>query len=195
LKKLQDFYFHKAKREGFLARSIFKLEEIDQKYHLIHPKMSIIELGAAPGSWLQYCQKKVGPQGRIFAFDLQKIEFSASLQVLFQKLDATALLEKDWQENYPTVDLILSDMAPKTSGIKTKDAYDAFLLAEKAYHIACWKLKPGGSLLTKTFQGEKSKELLMEMKNRFEKAMVVKPKSSRSESTEIFLLGLKFQNR
>ena len=192
MKKYRDHYFKKAKQESYPARSVYKLQDIDKRFQLLKPGLKVLDLGAAPGSWSQYAAKKVGPSGKILAVDLKPLDVQFPEQVTFLEddlLEPSENLKAKLQEMGP-FDLVLSDMAPKTIGVKISDQARSFELAEIAVQTAASQLRSNGHVLVKVFEGPDVPELIKKMRSLFKKAKTVKPKSSRAESKEIFLLGL-----
>lgn len=188
----KDYYFHKAKEDNFAARSIYKLEEIDAKFRLIKPGNKILDLGAAPGSWSQYASKKVGNKGRVLGIDLQPIKIT---------LPNAAFLEADihdvnWEHVFnefeisPPFDLVISDMAPRTTGIKITDQARSMELCEMALEVGLKYLKPGGHFIVKFFHSEDFEALRNKIRKNFGKCEILRPKSTRKESKEIFLIGI-----
>ncbi|MBW8004138.1 MAG: RlmE family RNA methyltransferase, partial [Planctomycetes bacterium] len=147
MKKIRDSYFHKAKREGYAARSAYKLEEIDRKRRLLRPGMRVLDLGCAPGSWLQYAAQQVGTEGRVTGVDLQEVTASLPSAVTVLQADVfdlgPAQLGGNVEGEGEGFDVILSDMAPATSGIKQADAARSARLAERALELAQKCLRPG----------------------------------------------------
>ncbi len=190
MKKIKDHYFHKAKREGYVARSAYKLEEIDKKQRLLRNGNLVLDLGCSPGSWLQYASRKVGEKGQVLGVDLQTVNLSLPKNVRVLEADIFDLCAKDLEMNGGMVDVILSDMAPKTTGIRGTDAQRSYALNQQVLLLADELLRPQGSLLVKAFQGAPLEQLRREFSNSFAQVKLCKPKSSRSESVEIFLLGL-----
>ncbi|HLU62499.1 MAG TPA: 23S rRNA (uridine(2552)-2'-O)-methyltransferase RlmE [Gammaproteobacteria bacterium] len=184
-----DEYVRRAQAEGWRSRAVFKLEEIDQKDRLIRPGMTIVDLGAAPGGWSQYCARKLKGKGRIIALDILDME----------PIEGVEFLQGDFTEEEPLgrlldatghrVDLVMSDMAPNMSGMDAIDQPKAMYLAELALDLAEQVLKPGGVFLVKVFQGEGFDEFLRRLRLRFAKVTVRKPKASRSRSRETYLLA------
>ena len=189
MKKIKDYYFHKAKKDGYAARSVYKIEEIDKKYRIIRTGYKVLDLGCSPGSWLQYASRKVGKSGQVLGVDLQPIKISLPSHVKVIKADIFELTDEDLKIAGGQVDVILSDMAPKTSGIRTTDVRRSFDLNKKVLYLANDILCSEGSLLVKTFQGNLFDKLCYEFKKMFTDVKLCKPKSSRSESVEIFILG------
>ena len=189
MKKIKDHYFHKAKKDGYAARSAYKIEEIDKKYRIIRTGNKVLDLGCSPGSWLQYASRKVGNSGQVLGVDLHPVKISLPSHVKVIKADIFEVTVEDLKIKGGLADVILSDMAPKTSGIRTNDAHQSFELNKKVLYLANEILRPEGSLLVKAFQGKLFDELCYEFKKMFANVKLCKPKSSRSESVEIFILG------
>lgn len=188
----KDHYTIRAREEKWLARSVYKLEEIDKKYKIIHKNNEILDLGCYPGSWSQYCVKKVGPGGKVVGLDLKSVDhFSAPN---FRCIEADIFsLNIGWLiKNIGNKHVILSDMAPKTTGIRPADTSQSLLLAEKALEIALMMLKNNGHFLCKVFEGEGFKAFRHKASGHFKQMRIVRPAAVRKGSREVFLLGLKF---
>ena len=195
MKKYQDHYFLKAKQENYPARSVYKLKEMDSRFHLFKPGMKVLDLGAAPGSWSLGAAEKVGSSGMILAADIKDTLTVFPPNVSFMQEDVfnrSPAFESVLQELAP-FDLIMSDMAPSTTGNKFTDQARSFNLCEEALDVASLYLKEGGSFIVKIFMGPDVQDYLMTMRQLFDKVQGFKPKSSRSESKEIFYLGLGFK--
>ena len=190
MKKIKDHYFHKAKGDGYVARSAYKLEEIDKKNRLLRLGNLVLDLGCSPGSWLQYAASRVGEKGQVLGVDLQEVKLSLPKNVKVLQADIFEMTVKDLEINGGMVDVILSDMAPKTTGIRDTDAQRSFALNQQVLELSGGLLRPHGILLVKAFQGAPLEKLRSEFSNSFAQVKLCKPKSSRSESVEIFLLGL-----
>jgi len=190
LKKIKDHYFHKAKRNGYVARSAYKLKEIDKKHRIIRKGNLVLDLGCSPGSWLQYASRKVGEEGEVLGVDLQPGNHSLPAHVKVVQADIFELTAKDLEMSGGMVDVILSDMAPKTTGIRATDAQRSYALNQQVLQLAGELLRPQGILLVKAFQGAPLDELRNAFRHSFAKVKLCKPKSSRAESVEIFLLGM-----
>jgi 23S rRNA (uridine2552-2'-O)-methyltransferase len=188
----KDFFFHKAKKENFAARSVFKLEEIDQKFRFIKAGMTILDLGCAPGSWAQYTVAKVGPKGFVLGIDLQAVKLSFAnarfVQGDIRDADFDSLLAECGRS--APVDGVLSDMAPRTSGIRESDQARSLELCEMALAVAERYLRPGGAFVCKLFNSGEFEEFRAKLRAKFERVEVARPKSTRKESMEIFLIGL-----
>lgn len=189
----RDHYFKKAKQQNFAARSIFKLEEIDQKFKLLKPKQMVLDLGASPGSWSQYCAQKVGPQGRILGVDLKPVTAKLSNAIFIQADLRDLNLEQIFKEHGfpPPFDLVISDMAPNTTGIRMTDQARSFELCELALNISKRFLKKDGHFICKLFHSDDFTELRNQIKDDFQQFHAVKPDSTRKISKEIFLVGVR----
>ena len=190
MKKIKDHYFHKAKRYGYAARSAYKLEEIDKKHKIIRKGNLVLDLGCSPGSWLQYASRKVGEKGEVLGVDLQPVNHSLPAHVKVLQADIFELTANDLEMRGGMVNVILSDMAPKTTGIRVTDAQRSYVLNQQVLQLAEELLRPQGMLLAKAFQGAPLDKLRNAFRNSFAKVKLCKPKSSRAESVEIFLLGM-----
>lgn len=184
----EDPFTKKARRENVLARSLYKLEAIDKKRGLFKGVRRVIDLGASPGSWTQYCLKK--PQVTVFAVDLKPLELEDP-RVHFHQGDAE---EMDWATflGGEPVDLVLSDMAPNTSGNATRDTALSAALAEMARDVAVEHLNPGGSFVAKFFMGPDFEEYRNSLREHFSKVTVARPDSTRKQSREVFFVGQGF---
>ncbi len=189
----KDHYYHKAKEQNYAARSVFKLEEIDAKHKLLKPGQKVLDLGAAPGSWSQFASKKIGDNGRILGVDLSPVSVKLK-NAIFIEADLRDLnLEEIFKEhgfNAP-FDLVLSDMAPKTTGIRSADQARSMELCELALDVARRFLRPGGHFVCKLFHSDEFQTLRDAIKKDFEQFNAVKPDSTRKISKEIFLVGLR----
>lgn len=187
----RDSYFRRARQKGFRARAVFKLEEIDQKLGLLSPGDRVLDLGCAPGSWLQYCSKRVGPSGALVGIDRDELrEPIAGARILVgdvMTIDPTELLG-----DLEAFDVVLSDMAPNTTGVRHIDQARSELLFERALDIAEATLAPGGNFVGKLFQGPAFQQLVERCRSRFASVKIVKPKGSRSQSIEQYLTGRGF---
>lgn len=188
----RDRFFKKAKEEGFAARSVFKLEEIDKKYKIFKPGQEVLDLGASPGSWSQYSSQKVGAAGRVLGVDLSPVTVKLNNAVFIQADLRDLNLEDIFREHgfRPPFDLVLSDMAPKTTGIRMTDQARSMELCELALDVARRFLKKDGHFVCKLFHSDDFSKLRDEIKKSFAKCEAVKPDSTRKISKEIFLVGL-----
>ena len=193
---INDPYVKMAKREGYRARAVYKLKEIDEAEKLVKPGQIIVDLGATPGSWSQYVRNKLagkaggGIMGEIIALDMLPMDPIADVQFMlgdFREQDILEQLEASLKGR--KVDLVLSDMAPNLSGIPTADAARIEDIIELAVDFARQHLKPNGSLLVKCFHGPAYNTVWSQFKKEFNVVSSRKPKASRDKSSEIFILG------
>jgi 23S rRNA (uridine2552-2'-O)-methyltransferase len=195
MKKYQDHYFKKAKKENYPARSVYKLQEIDAKYGLLGPGQSVLDLGAAPGSWTLWAARAVKGKGRVLAVDLQEAGTDLPGNVTWlvgDALEPGADVRQALTEAAP-FQVVLSDMAPKTTGVKFADQARSAELGHAALEAAREFLAPGGSLVVKIFEGPDVKEFTDRVGRSFAKVGRHKPKSSRGESKEIFVVARGFK--
>lgn len=185
-----DPFTAKAQKQGFPARSVFKLEEIDRRCQLVRTGHRVLDLGAAPGSWTRYLAQRVGPRGAVYAVDLNPLRIPVTPNITFEQLD---ILESPVERfaSWGPFDLVVSDIAPHTSGIKEADAARSEALVERCLDIADASLAFGGSFVSKIFQGAGFEAVRARMRGTFETVRVIKPEASRKESVEIYLVGLK----
>ncbi|USN45584.1 MAG: RlmE family RNA methyltransferase [Candidatus Woesearchaeota archaeon] len=188
-----DALTRKARQEGFAARSVYKLKEINNKYHIIPDHGNVIDLGAAPGSWLQEVSEKIGPTRRILAFDLKHIQVKLE-NVTFVKAELTkenfsALIKKN---KLNKVTLVISDMAPNTTGVRDLDQVRSYELCLLALEVAKTFLETDGNFVCKMFESEFREDFEKELKIHFAHVKLVRPKSTRSTSKEIFFMAKEF---
>ena len=193
MKRAQDHYARRAKQDGFAARSAYKLEEIDRRKGLLKAGQRVLDLGCAPGSWLQYAAARVGENGMVIGIDVQPVAVALPPQARALEGDVFGPVTDMLPHGGRGFDVILSDMAPKTTGVPSGDAARSAALARRALELARALLRPGGVLLVKVFQGGEYPALRQEFRACFQRVTVEKPKASRSESVEVFLLGTGFQ--
>ncbi|UQZ87939.1 50S rRNA methyltransferase [Deltaproteobacteria bacterium Smac51] len=189
-KRIDDHYSQKARKEGFPARSVYKLEEVDQKHKLLKPGQQVLDLGCAPGSWSLYAAGKVGLKGRVVGIDITPVPATFPPQVTILEadlLDADKALVTD----LAPFDLVLSDMAPKTMGRREVDQARSLELCQMAWDWAQSLLKVGGHFLFKIFQSQEGDDFIRGLASHFDKIIRIKPKATRSGSLEIFVLAYK----
>ncbi len=185
-----DPYVQRAQREGLRSRAAFKLQELQERYQLVKPGMTVVDLGAAPGGWLQLVIRWLRGDGVAVGLDVLPIE----------PMEGALLIQGDFTEDEPLaaltdaldgqpVDLVLSDMAPNISGMRAVDQPRAMYLVELAQDFARQHLRKGGTLLMKVFQGEGFDELVRQLRVDFSTVSVVKPKASRPRSREVYVLA------
>jgi 23S rRNA (uridine2552-2'-O)-methyltransferase len=196
VKKVQDYYFKKARKENYPARSVYKLAEAQDRFHFLKRGDNILDIGCYPGSWSIYAARVIGPQGVVIGVDLQagnRMQQSGHAAIEFIRGDimddeVIAAIKK----YRPGFNAVLSDMAPQTTGNKWSDQQKSLNLSRRAFALALELLAPGGSFYCKVFEGEDFKEFYDSVRPYFAKAKIVKPKSSRKESREVFILGINF---
>ena len=189
MKNRHDHYFRKAKQQDFAARSVYKIEEIDRKHGLIRPGNAVLDLGCRPGSWMQYAARKVGSRGKVVGIDLRSVERALPDNCVVLQMDAERIDLAVLSGHVRRFQVVLSDMAPDTTGVKFVDQVRSMNLCEAALAAARRLLSPGGHFVTKIFQGPGFEEFLKDVRRSFRKVHVVKPKSSRKESKEIYVVG------
>lgn len=186
--KKPDRFTVDAKKAGFPARSVFKLEEMDRRMRLVRPGMHVLDLGSSPGSWSLYVAQRVGAKGQLLSIDLNPLGVGLPQPAVFVQGDALTLTNDDLARFAP-YDLVLSDMAPKTTGNRLGDQTRSFELYMRALEVAAALLKPGGTFVGKIFMGEDLPIARAEVRKHFGKERIIKPESTRSVSYEIFLIG------
>ncbi len=197
-RQLNDPYVARAKRDGFRSRAAYKLIEIDERYHFLKPGQRIVDLGAAPGGWSQVAVQKASAEsgrGKVIGIDLLAIEPlpGAEFKVLdFTAADAPPLL-KDWLAG--RADVVLSDMAANATGHRKTDHLRIVGLVELAADFACEILADGGVFLAKVFQGGTERALLARLKSEFAVVRHAKPRASRADSAELYVLATGFRGK
>ena len=185
-----DRHTRAAKAAGYPARSVFKLEEIQQRYRLFKPGQRVLDLGAAPGSWSLYASKLVGPAGKVMAVDLSEITEALPPNVSARQLDVFSAERSVLAEHGP-YDVVLSDMAPRTSGNKSRDQALSYELCVRALAVADELGGPHSCFVAKLFMSAEFGELKRAITARYTECRVVRPEATRSQSSEVFLVGLK----
>jgi len=191
---VNDEYVQRAQADGYRSRAVYKLLEIQQRDQLIRPGQIVVDLGAAPGGWSQVAQKLVTRKGTVVALDILPMD----------AIDGVTIIEGDFREQQPfeklrealngrDVDLVISDMAPNLSGMASVDQPRSIYLCELALDFAVQTLKPGGNFLTKVFQGEGFDAYMRQLRENFASVVARKPQSSRSKSSEVYLIGRDFR--
>ena len=195
-RQLNDPYVEEAKRRGLRSRAAFKLAEIDDKYHLLRPGLSVVDLGAAPGGWSQIAAERVqvAGKGRVVAVDISEMEpISGVTQLLLDMTDPDAADRIREALDGKPADLVFSDMHAPAMGHKQTDHIRIMGLVEVALDLAETILVPGGTFLCKVLQGGAGKELVARLNRSFAKVRHVKPKASRVESAEMYVLATGFR--
>ena len=186
-----DAFFMKARAAGFAARSVYKLDEIDRRARLLRAGDRVLDLGCCPGSWSQYAARVVGPHGRVVGIDRNPLPRAlAGVRAMVGDLYTTPDAELLGDLN--AFDVVLSDMAPDTTGVRSVDQARSASLFEEALTRAERLLAPGGAFVGKLFQGPDFEAIRKRMSGRFSEVKIIKPESSRAQSFEIFLVGKGF---
>jgi len=189
-----DEYVKRARKEGYRSRAVYKLKEIDERDRLLKPGLVVVDLGAAPGAWSQYAKERVGKNGRVIALDILPMEPLPGVEILQGDITEESTLQALMEAvSGQPVDLVISDMAPNTTGIDSADQARAMYLAELALDFAERVLKPEGAFLVKVFQGSGFNEFFRALQQRFQRVATRKPKASRPRSPEQYLLATGFR--
>jgi 23S rRNA (uridine2552-2'-O)-methyltransferase len=184
-----DPFYQRARAQGFVARSVFKLEEIDRRYRLFRKSARVLDLGCRPGSWLQYVARVAGPGARLVGLDRAPLDITVpSCRVLVG--DVFDIEPPELLGPLDAFDVVLSDMAPDTSGVRSADQARSEGLFERALVIAEQTLAPGGHFVGKLFQGPDFQQLVRRARGGFSEVRVVKPQGSRKESIEQYVVAL-----
>jgi 23S rRNA (uridine2552-2'-O)-methyltransferase len=179
-----DVFHRRAKQQGFAARSVFKLEEIDKKHHLFKPGARVLDLGCRPGSWLQYAGGRVGSSGTLTGIDRAPLDIEIPGARI---LVGDVFQVDDWGGPF---DVVMSDMAPDTSGVRSMDQARSEALFERALEIAEKNLVPGGNFVGKLFQGPDWQKLIQRCRAGWKSVHTMKPEGSRKESIEQYVVAL-----
>jgi 23S rRNA (uridine2552-2'-O)-methyltransferase len=185
-----DHYTRQAKKENFAARSVYKLQEIQKKYRILNRGARVLDLGCAPGSWLQFASRQVGPEGRVIGIDLTPVTVQLPESVTVITGDVADLEGHLAELGQPRFDAVLSDMAPATTGNRHVDEARSLGLCEAALYIAEKCLVPGGHFVCKIFQGGDTKAFTEAVRSQFQRQTALRPKSTRKASREVFVIGL-----
>jgi len=187
-----DHFYKRAKRESYAARAVYKLEEIDRRVRLFRPGARVLDLGCRPGSWLQYAARVAGPGGALVGIDRAPLDVAvAGARILVG--DVFEVTTAELLGELPAFDVVLSDMAPDTTGVRGMDQARSEALFERALEIAVETLAPGGHFVGKLFQGPAWQELIGRARARFASVKTVKPEGSRKESIEQYVVALGYR--
>lgn len=183
-----------ARDEGYRARSVYKLKELNRRFRLLKPNQQVLDVGAFPGSWLQYVSSEVGDQGQVIGIDLKQIGFIApNVKTFVGNInDIDTIKEKVAQFDLHDFDLIIADMAPNTTGMKYHDQSASLELNISLFKLAKNFLKPGGTVVSKIFQSEQVYSFLTQLKNDYKKVEITTVSASRDRSTEMYIVAQKF---
>jgi len=189
-----DPYVKRAQQEGYRSRAAYKLLELDQRDQLLQRGATVIDLGAAPGGWSQIAADRVGDRGQVIALDILSMDALAGVEVITGDFTEQATLDALLQRlDGQGADLVLSDMAPNISGVRSVDQPRAIYLAELALDLAQQVLKPGGSWVAKVFQGEGFDALQQQLRTHFARVTIRKPQASRPRSREVYLVARNYR--
>ncbi|MGM0432741.1 MAG: RlmE family RNA methyltransferase [Spirochaetota bacterium] len=191
-REVSDFYAKKAKQEGYPARSVYKLEEIQQKHKIMRRGDQVLDVGASPGSWTLYVHRQIlKGSGSIVAVDLKPLELKSIPDTVTSYTgDACSNEVRSKLASHGQFDVLISDAAPSTTGNRSVDTMRSQQLAESILELAETLLRPGGNCVIKLFQGGGEQDILKRMRSGFSKVKPFKPKASRSQSFEVFFIGL-----
>ena len=190
----KDPFVQRARQTGLRARAAFKLEQMDRKFGLIRPESRIVDLGSAPGSWSQYAAGRINGERQIVAVDRLPMQDISGVHFILGDFTEIAVIEQVLAYlDGRRVDLVLSDMAPNITGIKATDQARAQLIQESVLDFCERALRPGGSLVTKLFEGESAVTMRSHLKSLFVQFQAFKPEASRNESKEIFLVAREYR--
>jgi 23S rRNA (uridine2552-2'-O)-methyltransferase len=189
----KDYYRKLAKDKGYRSRSAYKLEQMNDSYHIFRPSDRVVDLGCAPGGWLQITRKEVGSSGKVVGIDLQEVKPIEGATILRHDIGDHRIVERILKVLNSKADVVLSDLAPNISGIWEIDHARQISLTRSAFAVAGKVLKKEGVAIFKVFEGELLNEFKIELKNNFDRVLLSKPDASRQKSSEFYLVCLKFK--
>lgn len=191
--QVQDRYFKEAKKAGFVARSVFKLQEMDERWNFYKAGMTVLDLGCAPGSWLQHASQRIGPKGRVLGVDIVPVNVTLK-NCHTEVADLNQLkLDNPMFTDLAPFNVIQSDAMVKTVGISDSDVARSITLVENSLRLALGLLKPGGTFIAKVFEGPGFTEFYVQFKPLFKKALVSRPEAIREGSREVYIIGFEFK--
>ena len=185
-----DRFYKRAKKEQYASRAIYKLQSIDQRFELLRSGARVLDLGCWPGSWLQYCAERVGPSGRVVGLDRNALDIALPNHITVHRGDVLETAPELLLGDLPSFNVIISDMAPDTTGIRFTDVARSLALVERALGIADATTADDGHFVAKIFMGHGFDELLNQVKSRYGRVKMVKPPSSRKESPEQYIVAI-----
>ncbi len=188
----RDYYYRKAKQLDYRSRASFKLIQLNDRFNLFKPGMTVVDLGAAPGGWLQVVAERVGPRGKVIGVDLQPIEPIEGVQTIKGDIRKQEVLDELLVISGGKVDVVLSDMSPNITGSYSMDHARSIELCEMALSFALTTLSRNGKLVFKMFEGDLSRDLIAEVQKHFETVKRYSPEASRSSSSEIYVIAKGF---
>ena len=180
-----------AKKQGFPARSVYKLKEINEQYKIIKPGDRVLDFGCAPGSWLLYISEKIGNKGEVIGIDVEEVKIPEKSNIFFIRKNIFELKTSDFDNKF---DAVVSDLSPKTSGIKSLDSGKSLELAEKCFEITKSVLRLKGNFVCKIFAGEEGDVFIKKVKEYFNLVKRFKPKAVIKESKEFYIIAKGFKN-
>jgi 23S rRNA (uridine2552-2'-O)-methyltransferase len=189
MREISDHWTRKAKKEGYPARSVYKLKEIEEKFHILPREGLVLDLGAAPGSWTRFILRLRGGRCKVVAVDLSPLAIAEEDGLVFYRGDMTEDVTLAFLEGRGPYDAVISDAAPSTTGNRAVDTARSEALADQVLEIARKTLKAGGACVVKIFQGGEQKRIMDDMKKVFASVKAFKPKATRSESFETYFIG------
>ncbi len=188
----RDYYYRKAKQLDYRSRASFKLIQLNDRFNLFKPGMTVVDLGAAPGGWLQVVAERVGPKGKVVGVDLQPIEPIEGVQTIKGDIRKQEVMDELLALTGGKVDVVLSDMSPNITGSYSMDHARSIELCEMALSFALSTLSRNGKLVFKMFEGDMSRDLVAEVQKHFETVKRYSPEASRSASSEIYVVAKGF---
>ncbi|OHA65143.1 MAG: hypothetical protein A3D64_00940 [Candidatus Wildermuthbacteria bacterium RIFCSPHIGHO2_02_FULL_49_9] len=188
-------YTLRAKREGYPARSVYKLKELDRKFHLFKKGGKVLDLGAAPGSWLLYIAKEVGEKGFVLGVDTAPLKIETPFNASFLQKSVMEFKAQDALQYMGEYDAVVSDMAPATSGVNGLDAERSLKLSFRALEVAVDVLKSGATFVCKVLEGEGFPSFVNAVKRDFRTAKLAKPRATRKESSELYVIARGYEKR
>jgi len=192
--KKDEFYTRQSKKEGYPARSVYKLKDIDEKYKIIKKGDIVLDLGASPGSWALYLSKKVGREGRVLAIDLEELKFRPQGNIIFVKRDVLKLDEVDLKNWLGKFNVVVSDLSPRTSGVISVDVGKSLELSKKSFEIAKMVLKNNGNFVCKIFEGEGTNDFIKTVKKSFKSLKRARPPAVVKRSKEFYIVAKGFHS-
>jgi 23S rRNA (uridine2552-2'-O)-methyltransferase len=194
-KREKEFYYRKAKEEGYRSRAAYKLKQLNNRFQFFKGALTVLDLGAAPGGWLQVASEEIPEEGLVVGVDLDEIEslYRPNVETIMGDMRDPEILNRINKLFQGKIDVILSDMAPNVSGVWELDQYRQIHLARLTLKIADQILRRNGWIVVKTFQGSEHAKYVKDVKNMFRKVVIVKPKASRKQSSEVYIVAHKLR--
>ena len=191
---MKDYFYKKAKSEDYKARSVYKLQEINEKFRIFKTSDRVLDLGSAPGSWVQYISNMIKNKGLVIGVDLKAVQGDFPENCIFLTKSIYELNEGDFHKLVKKFDVITSDMAPSTTGVKDIDQEASLDLCRAAFKVCATMLELNGHFVFKIFQSNQVKSFVDELKKVFKNVQIIKPKSTRKISSEIFVVAMNYSN-